>query len=87
MPINILCNNLSLYEYRGNLYLIQDLRKINVLKKVFYVAEPGFSPNKVFFTFCIKMPRNLIYTMRAKVRPRNLIYTMRAKVRPRKHIQ
>ena len=33
MPINILCNNLSLYEYRGNLYLIQDLRKINVLKK------------------------------------------------------
>ena len=33
MPINILCNKLSLYEYRGNLYLIKDLRKINVLKK------------------------------------------------------
>ena len=33
MPINILCDKLSLYEYRGNLYLMKDLRKINVLKK------------------------------------------------------
>ena len=39
MPINILCNKLSLYEYRGNLYLIKDLRKINVLKKNTYSKD------------------------------------------------
>ena len=37
MPINILCDKLSLYEYRGNLYLMKDLRKINVLKKKIYL--------------------------------------------------
>ena len=41
MPINILCNKLSLYEYRGNLYLSKDLRKINVLKKKIYWNVPN----------------------------------------------
>ena len=33
VPRNILCDKLSLYEYRGNLSLSKNLRKINVLKK------------------------------------------------------
>ena len=33
IPRNIFCDKKSLYEYRGNLSFIKDLRKINVLKK------------------------------------------------------
>ena len=62
MPINILCNKLSLYEYRGNLYLSKDLRKINVLKKK--VSVCGVKIRSVFeirFTllkFCLVVPQN-----------------------------
>ena len=56
MPRNILCDKLFFYEYRGNLSLRKDLRKINVEKKSFVcVARIAMNykrkHQKIFFIF------------------------------------
>ena len=63
MPINILCDKLSLYEYRGNLYLTKDLRKINVLKKKNYIYLTTHHINKSTLTLhAINMKRKELIT-------------------------